>query len=353
MSRLAEALAESRWTRPALATLAFAVWSVFAAVHAHVKPADFYVFWDAARHTGAPYDPALIAALEARLHITGAWPFAYPPTFLLLAWPFAQLPLRLAYPLWTGLEMSLFLLAASYFVRPVWTTALLALTPVVFFAAMLGQTSLLTGAAMLAAWRFRDVRPALAGVLLGVAACVKPQAMILAPIVFWGRWRLLGCMAVTGVVMALASLGFGWRRWPEWLHAMSAFQALVPMTDRINPSALMPGVVWSLAVGALGLRLAATWRDLVGLVAGALCVAPYAHAYDLAALTPLALGWLIEWRRAGWARALTGGALLGGVVATPLAALGLCAALAALLAIERWRRVPRPSAGLGAEAGTP
>ncbi|HUO12773.1 MAG TPA: glycosyltransferase family 87 protein [Caulobacteraceae bacterium] len=339
--------------RAALTAAAFVAGYALSAWRIGHGAPDFYVFWTAGRHWRTPYDPSVVAHLLAQLRLHGVWPFAYPPTFLLVAWPFAQLPLRLAYPLWTGLEMSLFLLAASYFVRPVWTTALLALTPVVFFAAMLGQTSLLTGAAMLAAWRFRDARPALAGVLLGVAGCIKPQALILAPVVFWGRWRLLGCMAVTGVVMALASLGFGWRRWPEWLHAMTAFQALVPMTDRINPSALMPGIGWSFAVGALGLWLAASSRDLVGLVAGALCVAPYAHAYDLAALTPLALGWLIEWRRAGWARALTGGALLSGLIATPLAALGLCAAVAALPAMERWRRVPRPGAGLGVEAGTP
>ena len=168
---------------------------------------DFYVFWTAAQHWRTPYDPAIISQLEAQIHLKGVWPFAYPPTFLLFAWPFAQLPLTFAYPLWTGLEVRRLLLRRLPLVKPIWATALLALTPVVFFAAMLGQTSLLTGAAMLGAWRIREARPALAGLLLGAAACIKPQAMFLAPVVFWGRWRMLGWMIAAGLALALASLG--------------------------------------------------------------------------------------------------------------------------------------------------
>ena len=87
-------------------------------------------------------------------------------------------------------------------------------------------------------------------------------------------------------------------------------------------------------MGGLGLWLALARRDLVGLVCGAVCLTPYAHAYDLAALTPLAANWLIDWKRAGWPRALAGGALLAGLVATPAAALAFVAALA--LFQSRW-----------------
>src|SRR5471032_991381 len=217
---------------------AFAVaYGLSAARMGHGAP-DFYVFWTAGQHWQTPYDPAIIARLQASLHLSGTWPFAYPPTFLLLVWPFAQLPLSIAYPLWTGLSCGVFFFAAAHLVRPSYAVALLAITPVVFYAAELGQTALPVGAAMIGAWLMRDNRPALAGVLLGLAACIKPQALVLAPIVFWGRWRMLGWMFATGAALVAASLMFGWQRWAEWPHALAAFRALVPATDRINPTAL-------------------------------------------------------------------------------------------------------------------
>jgi hypothetical protein len=319
--------------RLAVAIGAFAVaYALSTARVGHGAP-DFYVFWTAAQHWQTPYDPGIIATLQATIHLGGVWPFAYPPTFLLFAWPFAQLPLNLAYPLWTGLSCALFFYAAAHLVKPAWATALLALCPIVFFAAELGQTSLPVGAAMIGAWLNRGSRPALAGVLLGVAACIKPQAMLLAPLVFWGRWRTLGWMAATGAALVVASLAFGWRRWLEWPHALGAFHALVPATDRINPSALLDAPWWAALVAAFGIYLALTTRDLVGLVGGALCLTPYAHAYDLAPLTPLALNWMIQRRESGWAHAIAGGALLAGLVASPLAAL----VLATALAVFRWR----------------
>ena len=322
----------AQW-RVALAAGAFAIaYALSAARIGHGAP-DFYVFWTAARHWQTPYDPQIVAQLLAGLHLKGVWPFAYPPTLLLFVWPFAQLPLGLAYPLWVGLESAAFVFAAAHLVKPVWATAALALAPAVFFSAELGQTSLIVGAAVIGGWGLRDTRPALAGMLFGLAACVKPQAMILAPIVLWGRWRMLACMAATGAALVLASLGFGWRRWLEWPQALAAFKALVPQTDRINPSALVEAprwlaLGWGALLGGCGVALAAKSRDLVGLVGGALCLTPYAHAYDLAPLAPLAVTWIAAPKQYGWGRAAAGGALLAGLVATPAAALGLVAALA-------------------------
>ena len=329
------ALTSETRLRTALALGAFALAYVLSAARIGHGAPDFYVFWTAAQHWQAPYDPAIIAKLEAALHLGGTWPFAYPPTFLLLVWPFAQLPLTIAYPLWTGLSCGLFFFAAAHLVRPTYATAVLAICPVVFFSAELGQTSLLVGAAMIGAWLMRQDRPALAGVLLGLAACIKPQAMLLAPIVFWARWRTLGWMFAVGAALVAASLVFGWRRWAEWPHALAAFRALVPATDRINPSALIAApqataAIWAVIVGVFGLGLALTSRDLVGLVGGALCLTPYAHAYDLVPLTPLAASWLFERKTHGWGLAIAGGALLGGLVASPIAALAFFGAVAAL-----------------------
>ncbi len=245
-------LPSDRIIRVGLALLAFAVWSVFAAVHAHVKPADYYVFWEAARHWQAPYDPALITALEARLHITGAWPFAYPPTFLLLAWPFAQLPLALAYPLWTGVSAALFIYAAAHLVKPPWATVALFIAPPVLLAISPGQTSLIVGAAMIGGWLWREDRPRLAGLAFAVAACIKPQAMILAPVVLWGHWRLVRWALIAGAGLVLASFAFGPGLWLQGPHARADSSHVAPATDRVNPSALAASLAAGRRAGARG-----------------------------------------------------------------------------------------------------
>jgi len=324
-------LPDDKLLRPVLALAAFVVWSLFAAWHAHVKAADFYVFWTAARHATAPYDPAIITQLQAAFHIDGALPFVYPPTFLLLAWPFAQLPLALAYPLWTGLSAALFFYAASHLVKPGWATLALFIVPPVVLAISPGQTSLIVGAAMIGGWLLREKRPVLAGVLFALAACIKPQAMLLAPIVLWGHWRLWRWMVITGAALVLASFVFGPGLWLQWPHALAEFTHVATGTNRINPSALATGPLLAGSLVLLGVYLAVQTRDLTGLIAGALCLSPYTHQYDLVPLAPVALTWLIEHKSLGWARAALGAALLAGLVATPWAALGFVVVLAAVV----------------------
>jgi hypothetical protein len=325
--------------RTALALGAFALGYGLSALRIGHGAPDFYVFWTAAQHWQAPYDPAPVAALEASLHLTGIWPFAYPPTFLLLVRPFALLPLTLAYPLWTGVSCALFIHAAAHSVKPMLAAALLALSPIVFFSAELGQTSLIVGAAMLTGWRWREARPALAGVLFGVAACIKPQSLLLAPLVFWGRWRMLGWMALTGVTLVAASCAaFGAERWLEWRQALAAFDTIAPRADRANPSALIAIPWWAAAVAAFGVWFAVRQRDLVGLVGGAFCLTPYAHAYDLAPIAPLGLAWLFDRKQFGWGRAAAGGALLAGAVAAPASVLAFFVALSLLGRPWPWSR---------------
>lgn len=346
LATLNRALSASPWTRPALAALAFAVWSLFAAVHAHVKPADFYVFWTAARHAAHPYDPALITQLEAQLHITGAWPFVYPPTFLLAIWPFGQAPLALAYPLWTGLSAALFVYAAAHLVKPPLATLALFIVPPVVLAISPGQTSLAVAAAAIAGWLSLPRRPALAGVLFALAACTKPQAMVMVPFLLWGHWRAVRWAIIAGLALIVASFVFGPGLWLEWPRALADFGRVAPATDRVNPSALFASPWLAAGLAGLGIWIAWSWRDLTGLAAGALCLTPYAHQYDLVLLAPVALTWLLERRRWGWGRAVCGAGLLAGLVSTPAAGLAFVLALAGV----RWweRRAPPASQAIPA-----
>src|SRR5262249_35509775 len=142
--------------------------------------------------------------------------FVYPPTFLLLAAPFGQLPLALAYPLWAGLGLALFMAACTAMARPTWANAILFLTPPVVFAAAAGQSATWLGAAMIGGCLLLDRRPALAGALLAIAACLKPQAMVMAPLLLWGRWRAMGAAVAAGCGLVAASLLFGPQLWLEW-----------------------------------------------------------------------------------------------------------------------------------------
>jgi hypothetical protein len=181
---------------------------------------------------------------------------------------------------------------------------------------------------MIAGWLGRDERPRLAGLAFAAAACIKPQAMILAPVVLWGHWRLVRWALIGGLSLVLASFVFGPGLWLQWPAALADFSHVAPATDRVNPAALAPSPLLAGGLALVGVFIAWTWRDLTGLVAGALCLTPYAHQYDLVPLAPVALTWLIERRRHGWGRAVCGAGLLAGGVAVPAAGLAFVAALA-------------------------
>jgi hypothetical protein len=330
--------ARLRW---ALTAAAFLFGAAIAAIRTRYGPADFDVFWMAGRHPFHPYDPAVAAELKTMMHVDGAWPYLYPPTFLLLAWPFGQLPLTLAYPLWAGTGMGLLMLASTFMVRPTWANALLFLTPPVVFAVAPGQSTPLMGAAAIAGCVLLDRRPALAGALLAVAACIKPQAMVLAPVILWGRWRTIGAAVTTGLGLVAASCVFSPGLWLEWPRAVIAFGDVMPSLARVNPSVLIDSPFWTLPLAAFGLYLAWTQKNLFGLFAGALCVSPYAHDYDLAPLAPLAITWLAERRRLGWGHAVLGAAFLAGLVRWPAASLAFLVAFA-VIETPWWRSRFRP-----------
>ncbi|MBS0408835.1 MAG: DUF2029 domain-containing protein [Proteobacteria bacterium] len=313
----------------------------------HHTAADFDVFWTAASHWWDPYDPKIIEHIKAQMHITGYWPFAYPPTFLLFLYPFGQMPLEVAYPLWTGLSLGLFALVCSFVIRPMLAALLVVATPAVAFAITSGQSTLLMGSLILSAFLFLEKRPVLAGVLFGVAACVKPQAMVMAPIILWGHWRTVGAAIVTGMLMITASCVFGPEHWLQWPKEVLFFNKIMVTTHRVNPSALFDAAWWSIPMAGFGLYLAWTNRDVVGLMCGMLCVTPYAHDYDLAGLAPVMLTWLFNRDKVGWDHAILGGVFMSGLLSKPLYMLIFLVALAVVRS-PFW-----PLKGFGMQKGAP
>jgi hypothetical protein len=198
-----------------------------------------------------------------------------------------------------------------------------------------GQITFLIAALGVAAVFALEERPALAGVLFGIAATLKPQAMVLLPLAMAGsrQWRVLAIAAAAALACALVSLAiFGPGLWTSWWEALPRFQAMIMANPRLTRGMITPTAVgmwlglggielalWGAGFGVIGAALA--WRTfrvsddparrLTALFGGALFVSPYAMHYDAALLAPAAV--LMLSRREGlvdWILAAGAGALL-------------------------------------------
>jgi hypothetical protein len=288
-------------------------------------PADFVCFWTAARHAWSPYDPQWIRPFEQADSV--ALPFAYPPVFLLIIYPFGFLPLKLAYCLWSGATLSLLVFTATFVARI--GAPLLLLSAPVMIAAAMGQSTLLLGSLIVGGMYLLDRRPRLAGVLLALAVCIKPQAMLAAPIVLWGRWDTVKAAVLASVGFVLASFVFGPERWLEWVEAITAFPKWFANVHLVGPTAAFRSLWWRLLVAGLGVVLALR-RNLMGLLAGTLCFTPYAQMYDLAPLCVVGAAWIGRWKEGGVVPALVGAALVFTLVQWPLTVFLILLAMAAI-----------------------
>ena len=254
------------------------------------------------------YDFDLIARMQAA---TGQkvdfHPFIYPPSALLLVGPLALLPF------W----ISLGVVALASLAWLAWTARkvgsdprLVLLAPPVVIAAIVGQTSLLVIGLVLLAFSILDRDQRKAGMLLALAALIKPTLLILAPIglVAGVHWRALGAALVTGFAgIAVSLLLFGVHPWFEWLQALPRFQQTFSdyqplVRNAVSPYAgavrlgLESGLILLLgaivAVVCVWLAFArpsspATRSAIV--MGGALLLTPYAMNYELAVFAPALL----------------------------------------------------------------
>ena len=256
----------------------------------------------------AIYDPAALHGFQVRLGVNATLPFLYPPGILLLLWPLALCSYVAAFALWTGISLALYL--ASLLRRRGWALATLMVlaAPASAVCAGLGQTGFLVGGLLIGGLRLAPVRPALAGIVLGLAA-VKPQLVLLLPLALASArlWRCLFAAAATVLLMVLlSSLLLGWRIWPAWAAAVPRLgDTVVGMKKTLL--AMMPTVAGNaellgagspaailLQVAAAGIAAWAIWRAFrngpgaaatASLLAGSFLATPFALAGDLPLVT--------------------------------------------------------------------
>jgi hypothetical protein len=322
---------------------------------------DFSCLWAGARTAlGAPahiYDFRYVTALQGwPMGVGKLRPFIYPPSALLLFLPLAVLPYWVAYAGSMAATGGFFLWASRRAGAPWW----LALFPSLWLVAACGQITFAIAGLVLLAFTLRE-RPLAAGLLLGLAAALKPQPMLLVPLglIAAGRWRTLASAAATvGALGAISSALWGPHIWLDWLSAVPRFRTeALPsnpglLADEITVYA---GLEFLGLPGALAYLLApfAIWlvwtsfrrggeplARAAAAFGGALLITPYAMNYDGALLAPGVAALLARREDDRW--------LLYAVIAatftiamfhTPLSVLaGLAPAL-----VGRFRRPVRPA----------
>lgn len=323
----------------AFALLAFTlqhVYSVFAGTGANlIAPngmpigADYLSLWSAGwlaatGNAAGAYSPDTILAAHKMVipENTPLTLFHYPPTFLLMLWPFAQLPYVTSWLLFVGLT-GIGYLAVLWKARPHWTTLLFALAfPSVWLNFLSGQNAFLS--TLLLGMAVMSTRPWLQGLSWGLLT-YKPQLGLPAPfaLAISKNWRTLACAAFFAALFAaLALLCFGPGSWQAFRQD-SAYALEILATNRLPMErmasafamVMVLGGSWQQALVAQGMITLAALLSVMAvyrrpdspmtLRAASLGIAmlmatPHLFSYDTAILAlPLAL-WMREAERTGW-----------------------------------------------------
>ena len=229
---------------------------------------DFLPMWAAARevfsHPGRVYDFTALTRFQHPLmeHFRGPRPFVYPPSALLAFLPFSALPFEVANLAWTGLGLVAILW--TMFRRlgspRILTLFALALTPASVLVLVTGQVTFFVAAFAVAGLYCLRRRPALAGVLFGLAGALKPQALVLLPLALLAtrEWRaLLVAGATVGAIVLVSALVFGAGAWSDWIAALPRFQRMVMAAEALKRGMITPtalGHTLKLDPGALDTR---------------------------------------------------------------------------------------------------
>jgi hypothetical protein len=332
---------------------------------------DFLPLWTAGRMSWTQpdkvYDFARVTAAQAWLpqpHFTWPRPYAYPPTTLLLMAPLGRLPFWAATTAWTVLSVGAFLYACARLAGRRFAAVLAAALPAVVIAATAGQTVVLASALIVLGVLELERRPRVAGVLFAIAAIVKPQALIMAPVALLASGALEALLTGGAVMVAAimtSTILFGPGRWSDWLASLPAFQHVIESIPGLGSVMISPfwvarelglADVGAVAVAAV-FALASAWftwtvfrspadtvRRAGALAVGGLLAAPYALDFDATLIAPAAAGLAVAAFTRG--RVLMAPLALAAALAVTFSNLGLPAllAFAALVMVARPAQPP-------------
>lgn len=246
-------------------------------------------------------------------NLYGRYRFPYPPSALILIRAFGGLSFWWAYAAWVGSGLVALSVAARRMVtREAIVLGFLSYAGIGLIVS--GQTSLFIAALIIAGVTTK--RPALASVLLGVAAAIKPQALLAAPIMMIAsrNYRGIAWAALTGALMVLLSLALWgpdlWVRWFTNLHHFPTYLQVrhLDAQDKGLYGLLLqyglPGWLYVIAIPLAAICAWKVFRSDAGpldrysaFATSTILMSPYTLSYDLAALSIAAVGLLLDQRR--------------------------------------------------------
>jgi hypothetical protein len=210
----------------------------------------------------------------------GHYQFKYLPAFALAMAPFAALDREAAQAIWFALSAGLLTAFVRWSVRGLperrRSEPVLAGLAVLFMAKFyaheltLGQTNILLGCLLAAALLAVQIdQPVVAGALIGVAAFVKPYALILLPwLAFtYGLSAALSCGTVLLLGLLLPIVRYGWsgnlQLLAEWYRTVSA-STMPNLTSADNVSL---AAMWAKWLGPGGVAAGMTALSSLGALA--------------------------------------------------------------------------------------
>ncbi|WP_141342771.1 glycosyltransferase family 87 protein [Bradyrhizobium sp. USDA 3458] len=288
-------------------------------------PTDFISFW-ASGHLALDGIPAQAFEWDVlkRVEIAklgqdfeGDFPWHYPPPFFFVACGLALLPYSVAYLGWILASLVPYLAVMRAIVGHNFGILLALATPFVFINALVGQNGFLTAALIGGTLYLIPIRPALAGICLGLLT-YKPQYGLLFPIVLIaaGHWRVFISATVTTIAVFVASwLTFGIESWLAFFHwlpkssqaimtegkatwwKLQSFYSIVRYFGGAEQLAWTFQFILAALVAA---GLALMWRSRLpyslkaaALAAGTLLATPYVAIYDMVVLA-IAVAFLVR-----------------------------------------------------------
>jgi hypothetical protein len=336
---------------------------------------DFLTHWTAARlaedgNFDAIYVPQQLANhLPQPVRDSGALHFfAYSPQILPALAPLSALDYHWALVAWSLGGLLAFVLAACPRSPGSGVTWILLLAPTTGLNLSFGQNGLFTAALLVGGLRLLDSRPALAGLLFGLLT-IKPQLGILIPLALaaGGYWRVMIWAVLGALCLSALSLSlYGPEPWQAWFRAepwgyarnfletgtgAGIFMQVSPFVSaRLVFDNL--ATAWTLQLVALLLAMAGSvWafryvksplHRASMLVTATFLASPYAHNYDMAALSLLLIPYLLQTpqtRGEQIAYLVIAAVWLIPLLCMPLAALGLPVAplVLALFLVVSWQ----------------